>query len=353
MIASDDREGGLDGKADSDDQYGGGDDRTALGHLFTDANRVTHLTSGQEESLWRRWREEGHLPSRGRLICSHISLVMKIANEMPSALPVEDRIRAGLEAMVNAFPTFDPTKGRFATHIYPWVKRAILDESCEVVPAVHLGEPKDRKLFFDKSEEGEQFRRETGRASWDGFVKDARGKFRPIHEIVRDPHRLNPEEIMVAVEEIAERLAAVSEPPEKFPVADDLRARHALAVVSLTPRQRRVLEARDQPRPITLEELGKEFMSRKGEPLSSQRVATIEREARERIEAVTRVKPCLVQNPFITDFVIIWSRAVKKLRFCVPRAGKPREPAYFKLKRLKFWVLRPRPDRGFRRGRGR
>jgi RNA polymerase sigma factor for flagellar operon FliA len=85
------------------------------------------------DELWVRYRSEGDLDARDRLLERHLGLVHRAAREIvrhaPAALELDDLVGAGTVGLVQALEAFDPTRGfTFSTFAMPRIRGAILDE---------------------------------------------------------------------------------------------------------------------------------------------------------------------------------------------------------------------------------
>ena len=75
-------------------------------------NRVPMLTPEEELRLAREFRDDNNLDSAGRLVMSHLRLVVAVArNYLGYGLPHADLIQEGNIGLMKAVKRFDPERG--------------------------------------------------------------------------------------------------------------------------------------------------------------------------------------------------------------------------------------------------
>jgi RNA polymerase sigma-32 factor len=86
------------------------------------------LTEEEEVEIARRFRTTGDRDALGRLVTSHLRLVVKMANGYRRrGVPFEDLVSEGCLGLLEAAKRFDPDKGfRFSTYARWWIKSQIL-----------------------------------------------------------------------------------------------------------------------------------------------------------------------------------------------------------------------------------
>src|SRR5213080_95886 len=86
----------------------------SLGNLdayISAVNRIPLLTQDEEISLARRLREHGDLEAAGRLVLSHLRLVVSVSRQyLGYGLPHGDLIQEGNIGLMKAVKRFDPTQ---------------------------------------------------------------------------------------------------------------------------------------------------------------------------------------------------------------------------------------------------
>lgn len=120
---------------------------------FFRAARDTALLSGEEEAdLVRRWREDGDLAARDKLIAAHLRLVIKTAGQFKGyGLATADLIAEGNLGLVRALEGFDPERNlRFSTYAQWWVRAAMFEYVLRFSTPVNFGLSAERKKLFFK-----------------------------------------------------------------------------------------------------------------------------------------------------------------------------------------------------------
>ncbi len=91
---------------------------------------MTSKTSGKSawdkektRELFRRFKEEGDMDAREKLVMSHLNLVRFIANKFKNrGEPIDDRIQVGYLGLLKAIDRVDPSRGReFTTFATPTI----------------------------------------------------------------------------------------------------------------------------------------------------------------------------------------------------------------------------------------
>jgi RNA polymerase sigma-32 factor len=127
----------------------------SLGNLdayITGVNRMPMLTQEEEVSFARRLREHGDLEAAGRLVLSHLRLVVSISRQyLGYGLPHGDLIQEGNVGLMKAVKRFDPDQGvRLVSYAMHWIKAEIHEYILRNWRMVKLATTKaQRKLFFN------------------------------------------------------------------------------------------------------------------------------------------------------------------------------------------------------------
>ena len=127
----------------------------SLGNLdayITTANRLPLLTHEQELENARRLRDHGDLEAAGRLVLSHLRLVVSISRQyLGYGLPHGDLIQEGNIGLMKAVKRFDPEQGvRLVSYAMHWIKAEIHEYILKNWRMVKLATTKaQRKLFFN------------------------------------------------------------------------------------------------------------------------------------------------------------------------------------------------------------
>jgi RNA polymerase sigma-32 factor len=115
-------------------------------------NRVPLLTPEEELSLARSYRESEDLEAAGRLVMSHLRLVVAVArNYLGYGLPHADLIQEGNIGLMKAVKRFDPERGvRLVSFALHWIKAEIHEYILRNWRLVKVATTKaQRKLFFN------------------------------------------------------------------------------------------------------------------------------------------------------------------------------------------------------------
>lgn len=127
----------------------------SLGNLdayITAVNRIPLLTQEEEVSLARRLRSHADLESAGKLVLSHLRLVVSISRQyLGYGLPQGDLIQEGNVGLMKAVKRFDPDQGvRLVSYAMHWIKAEIHEYILKNWRMVKVATTKaQRKLFFN------------------------------------------------------------------------------------------------------------------------------------------------------------------------------------------------------------
>ena len=115
-------------------------------------NRVPLLTADEEVHLARTFRQDDDLEAAGRLVTSHLRLVVAVArNYLGYGLPHADLIQEGNIGLMKAVKRFDPERGvRLVSFALHWIKAEIHEYILRNWRLVKVATTKaQRKLFFN------------------------------------------------------------------------------------------------------------------------------------------------------------------------------------------------------------
>ena len=127
----------------------------SLGNLdayISTANRIPLLTRDEEIASAQRLRDHGDLEAAGRLVLSHLRLVVSISRQyLGYGLPHGDLIQEGNIGLMKAVKRFDPEQGvRLVSYAMHWIKAEIHEYILKNWRMVKLATTKaQRKLFFN------------------------------------------------------------------------------------------------------------------------------------------------------------------------------------------------------------
>src|SRR5882724_13072533 len=127
----------------------------SLGNLdayISAVNRIPLLTLEEEVSFAKRLRENGDVESAGKLVLSHLRLVVSISRQyLGYGLPHGDLIQEGNVGLMKAVKRFDPDQGvRLVSYAMHWIKAEIHEYILKNWRMVKVATTKaQRKLFFN------------------------------------------------------------------------------------------------------------------------------------------------------------------------------------------------------------
>ncbi len=127
----------------------------SLGNLdayISAVNRLPMLTQEEETQFARRLRDEADVQSAGRLVLSHLRLVVSVSRQyLGYGLPHGDLIQEGNVGLMKAVKRFDPDQGvRLVSYALHWIKAEIHEYVLRNWRMVKLATTKaQRKLFFN------------------------------------------------------------------------------------------------------------------------------------------------------------------------------------------------------------
>ena len=126
-----------------------------LGNLdayISAVNRVPLLTPEEELRFAKRLREHGDVEAAGKLVVSHLRLVVSIARQyLGYGLPHGDLIQEGNVGLMKAVKRFDPDQGvRLVSYAIHWIRAEIHEYILKNWRMVKVATTKaQRKLFFN------------------------------------------------------------------------------------------------------------------------------------------------------------------------------------------------------------
>src|SRR6202162_439097 len=260
----------------------------SLGNLdayISAANRIPLLTHEQELSLARKLRAEGDLQAAGKLVLSHLRLVVSVSrNYLGYGLPHGDLIQEGNIGLMKAVKRFDPTQGvRLVSYAMHWIKAEIHEYILKNWRMVKVATTKSqRKLFFNLRSHKEGLDAMTP-AQVDALAKTLDVK---REDVIEMETRLSGRDMALEAPTddeddkfapIAYLASEATEPTRVMESRQYARLQSEglqTALSKLDPRSRRIVEARwlgnDDGSGATLHELADEF------GVSAERIRQIE-----------------------------------------------------------------------------
>ncbi|WP_423595130.1 RNA polymerase sigma factor RpoH [Roseateles sp. MS654] len=127
----------------------------SLGNLdayITAVNRIPLLTAEEEKDYATRLKTQGDLEAAGRLVLSHLRLVVSISRQyLGYGLPQGDLIQEGNVGLMKAVKRFDPDQNvRLVSYAMHWIKAEIHEYILKNWRMVKVATTKaQRKLFFN------------------------------------------------------------------------------------------------------------------------------------------------------------------------------------------------------------
>ena len=127
----------------------------SLGNLdayISAVNRLPMLTPQEEQDFARRFREDNDLEAAGKLVLSHLRLVVSVSRKyLGYGLPHADLIQEGNIGLMKAVKRLDPDQGvRLVSYAPHWIKAEIHEYILRNWRMVKVATTKaQRKLFFN------------------------------------------------------------------------------------------------------------------------------------------------------------------------------------------------------------
>jgi len=115
-------------------------------------NRLPMLSAEEEREYARKFREHNDLEAAGRLVLSHLRLVVAVSRQyLGYGLPQGDLIQEGNVGLMKAVKRFDPAQGvRLVSYALHWIKAEIHEYILRNWRMVKVATTKaQRKLFFN------------------------------------------------------------------------------------------------------------------------------------------------------------------------------------------------------------
>ncbi|MBF5003032.1 RNA polymerase sigma factor RpoH [Diaphorobacter caeni] len=138
-----------------------------LGNLdayISAVNRLPLLTVEEEQTFARRLKNDSDVDSAGRLVLSHLRLVVSISRQyLGYGLPHGDLIQEGNVGLMKAVKRFDPDQGvRLVSYAMHWIKAEIHEYILKNWRMVKVATTKaQRKLFFNLRSMKQGFKAES------------------------------------------------------------------------------------------------------------------------------------------------------------------------------------------------
>ena len=267
----------------------------SLGNLdayVSAVNRMPMLTPTEESELARTLRDKGDVQAAGRLVLSHLRLVVSISRQYVGyGLPQADLIQEGNIGLMKAVKRFDPERGvRLVSFAVHWIRAEIHEYILRNWRIVKIATTKaQRKLFFNLRSM-KQGLNTLGAEEVTNMARELNVK---AEDVVEMETRLGGQDVALepagdddeSYSPIAYLAADNAEPGKLLERAQTARLRSVgleNALASLDPRSRRIIEERwlTEDQSATLHELAAEF------GVSAERIRQIESKALAKMKGV-------------------------------------------------------------------
>ena len=269
----------------------------SIDSYITSVNRMPMLTAEEEVRYARDFRDNNDLDAAGRLVMSHLRLVVSVARSyLGYGLQHSDLIQEGNIGLMKAVKRFDPERGvRLVSFALHWIRAEIHEFILKNWRLVKVATTKaQRKLFFNlrsmkpglgtltptevdgiaqklnvKPDEVVEMEKRLsgGDIALEGRIEDGEEEYAPIAYLV---------------DQDAEPTQILERRQHDFLQTDGVRA----AIDQLDPRSRRIIEARwlaedadGRVGTATLHDLAEEFK------VSAERIRQIEAKALQRMRS--------------------------------------------------------------------
>ena len=273
---------------------------TTLAGYMSQISKFPYLTQDEEQSLAKKWCEDGDVKAAHKLVTSHLRLVVKIATNYKNyGLPIMDMVAEGNIGLMQAVKKFDHKKGfRLSTYAMWWIKASIQEYVLHSWSLVKIGTTAaQKKLFFnlrkmknqlDKVDNNTLSPSEVQQIANDLDVSE-RDVLEMDSRLTQSDQSLNAP-VLSHEDDSGEMIDYIENEDESHELvlaaSQDLDYKKALlfkAMESLNERERDIITKRRMSEPaVTLEDLSQTY------DISRERVRQIENRAMEKLqEAVT------------------------------------------------------------------
>jgi RNA polymerase sigma-32 factor len=160
-------------------------------------NRLPLLSPAEEGDLARALRDRGDVQAAGRLVLSHLRLVVSISRQyIGYGLPQGDLIQEGNVGLMKAVKRFDPEQGvRLVSYAMHWIKAEIHEYILKNWRMVKVATTKaQRKLFFNLRSMKQALKADAGE---DASAETFRNTLTPaeVAQVAREL-KVKPEEVI-------------------------------------------------------------------------------------------------------------------------------------------------------------
>jgi RNA polymerase sigma-32 factor len=259
---------------------------TSLESYIYTVNNYPILSQEEETSLAYRLRDQQDVDAAGRLVMSHLRVVVSIARKyIGYGLPQADLIQEGNIGLMKAVKRFDPDRGvRLVSFAMHWIRAEIHEYVLRNWRMVKIATTKgQRKLFFNLRSlkqnshslthtEAEAMAKELGVKREEVLEMETRFSGQ---DVALDTSFEDGEEAFTPIAYLSDPEAEPSRILERAAAERLAGSGLSEALCQLDPRSQRIVQARwlNEENPSTLHELAAEF------GISAERVRQIENKA--------------------------------------------------------------------------
>lgn len=268
---------------------------SALARYIAQVKDIPELSREEEIALARRWIQDGDHAAAAKLVHANLRYVVAIAiTYRRYGLSLSDLIAEGNFGIVHAIRKFDPDRGtRFVTYAAYWIRAYILNYVIRSWSLVGVGSgPLRSKLFFRLRRERARIASLVGEGD-EGNEMLAERFGAPAEKVLSMARRLEARDVSLdarvfddgattLVDTLESEGASQEEALAESEEQQRLRERLRVAVESLDPRERYIVEVRmmaDDDEELSLAEIGRRL------GVSRERARQLESRAKKKLRA--------------------------------------------------------------------
>jgi len=268
---------------------------SALARYIAHVKEIPELSREEEVALARRWIQEGDHAAAAKLVHANLRYVVAIAiTYRRYGLSLSDLIAEGNFGIVHAIRKFDPDRGtRFVTYAAYWIRAYILNYVIRSWSLVGVGSgPLRSKLFFRLRRERARIASLVGEGE-EGNEMLAERFGAPAEKVLSMARRLEARDVSLDARVFDDGATTLVDTLESEGISQEealaesqeqqqLRERLRVAVESLDPRERYIVEVRmmaDDDDELSLAEIGRRL------GVSRERARQLESRAKKKLRA--------------------------------------------------------------------
>lgn len=268
---------------------------SALGRYISNVKDIPELSREDELALARKWIKDGDHDAAAKLVHANLRYVVAIAiTYRRYGLSLADLIAEGNFGIVHAIRKFDPDRGtRFVTYAAYWIRAYILNFVIRSWSLVGVGSgPLRSKLFFRLRRERARIASLVGEGE-EGNEMLAKRFGAPAEKVLSMARRLEARDVSLDARVFDDGATTLVDTLESDGISQEeeladnqeqyqLRERLRVAVESLDPRERYIVEVRmmaDDDDELSLAEIGRRL------GVSRERARQLESRAKKKLRA--------------------------------------------------------------------